>query len=738
MSTCPNCEKPYTPGDEVCQYCGFVFPFSTDVQAPGSILQGRYKINELAHAGGMGYVYFGNDTKLHDRLCVVKQVKEPVKSESDLRKLEEEAIEMAKLNHPNVAMIFDHFVEGPFYFLVVEYIDGKTLSQIYTERQGQLSEEEVILWAIAMCDVTGYLHKEGIVHRDISPQNIMLTSDGVIKFIDFGTLRELREIAAGGTAGMGKFGYAPPEQWLGKPEPRSDLFAIGATIYYLLTGFLPISSEYLNGQGPQQSDFYPVFPPIREKNPKVSEGLENVLQIILQLDLDKRYASSVEFGQALRNLVEIKGPVLSVNRENIDFRKIAAGRKKSVNFKIMNVGNEKLSGLMTTTKPWLSVSPSKIDLEVGETTIVTTLDASNFPAGSNGSATIDINTNGGNASIDVTFTAASYMNWMLSAGIAWAYRMKWLLLGVIIIAIAAIVIPATILKAPVLDINNNEINFNNVRPGDISESQNLVVTNTGGGILTGTVESNKDWLILNIAQLKLPYGEENIAIHIDAKDLPYGFTDTAVVDIETNGGDSQIIVNLTTTNIIYEDDFNNPSSGWTVSSNDIGEANYVNGGYRLSIKQPGHIIAGVNPSIGQLSDFIIECDMQSMNSSEDMSYGIILRQKDINRFDNFYYFQILGNKGEYIIEKQSAGTWSTLAEANAAEFIKTDGTVNHVKIICIGPQFSFYVNGSKLADVEDDSFLNGFIALSAMSGIESNSPVDAIFDNIKIYSPTEK
>ena len=237
--------------------------------------------------------------------------------------------------------------------------------------------------------------------------------------------------------------------------------------------------------------------------------------------------------------------------------------------------------------------------------------------------------------------------------------------------------------------------------------------------------------------MKLPYGEENIAIHIDAKDLPYGFTDTAVVDIQTNGGDSQITVNLNTTNIIYEDDFTNPSSGWTVSSDDVGEANYIDGGYRLSIKQPGHIIAGVNPSIGQLSDFVIEFDMQSMNTSSDMSYGIVLRQKDMNRFDNFYYFQIVGNEGEYRIEKQFAGTWSTLEEANAAEHIKSDGTVNHVKIICTGPQLSFYINDFKLVDIEDDSFLNGFIALSAMSGIELNSPVDVIFDNMKIYSPLD-
>jgi serine/threonine protein kinase len=738
MSTCPNCNNPYTPGDEVCQYCGFVFPFSTDVFTPGTVLQGRYKINELGHAGGMGYVYFSNDTKLHDRKCVVKQVKEPVKSEDELRKLEEEAVEMAKLNHPNVAMIFDHFVEGLFYFLIVEYIEGKTLSQIFNERQGQLTEEEVIYWAISMCEVTGYLHKEGIVHRDISPQNIMLTNDGIIKFIDFGTLRELRDIAVGGTAGMGKFGYAPPEQWLGQPEPRSDLFAIGATIYFLLTGYLPISNEYLNGQGPQQSDFYPVFPAIREKNPKISVGLENVLFKALQLDKEQRYASSVEFGQALKSLVEIKGPVLSIDSSHLDFQKIATGRKKSKSFTLMNVGTDKLTGTLATTKPWLSVSPSSIEFEAGEQKVLATIDTGKLASGSHDTGTININTNGGEAYIDVDFVATSFMNWILSAGFAWANRMKWVILGVIIVACAAIIIPSTVLKSPALNIDSSEINFNNVRPGDISKSKELVVTNTGGGILTGTVQSDRDWLIVNLAELKLPYGEENVAIHIDAKDLPYGFSDSAVVDIDTNGGNAQIIINLTTTTIIYEDDFSNTSSGWTVSSNDIGEANYFNGQYRLSIKQPGHMIAGINPAIGSIDDFIIDFDTQSLTSSEDSSYGIIVRQKDINRFDNFYYFQIYGNKGTYKVEAQSAGQWSTLIEADAPETIKTDGSVNHVTVKCIGPKMELYINDSMIATMEDDSFLKGFVALAAMSGMESDSQVDSIFDNIKIHFPVDE
>jgi serine/threonine protein kinase len=308
MNNCPNCNNPYEAGDEVCRTCGFILPISSPILAAGEVLQTRYEIQELVHSGGMGYVYLATDKRLYDRLCIVKQVKEQIKSDTHRKKLEEEALRMSKLNHPNVAMILDHFTDGGHYFLVVERIYGKTLSEVFKEHRGHLTENEVVGWAIAICDVVSYLHHQGVVHRDISPDNIMLTGEGSIKFIDFGTLREFRHIAPGGTVGIGKYGYTPPEQWQGKPEFRSDIFALGATIYYLLTGFLPLSREYTTRQTPQKEDFNPSFPPIRTKNSNISPQLEAVLQKALMLDVNERYSSIEEFGEALRNLdrVEVK------------------------------------------------------------------------------------------------------------------------------------------------------------------------------------------------------------------------------------------------------------------------------------------------------------------------------------------------------------------------------------------------------------------------------------------------
>ena len=270
----------------------------------GTILQGKYEIQKLLHTGGMGYIYLARNKILYDRLCVVKQLRDRIQSEEHRQKLEEEALRMSKLHHPRIADITDRFIESGYCYLVEEYIPGKTLSEVFKVHQGRLEEDEVVRWAVSICDVIAYIHHEGVIHRDISPDNIMLTPDGNIKFIDFGTLREWRYIAAGQTDRMGKYGYTPPEQWQGKPEPGSDIFALGATIYYLLTGFLPLSVSCRTGQAPQKEDFYPQFPPIRRHNPRISSGLEAVLEKALQLDVHNRYSSATDMQRSLGSLTQ--------------------------------------------------------------------------------------------------------------------------------------------------------------------------------------------------------------------------------------------------------------------------------------------------------------------------------------------------------------------------------------------------------------------------------------------------
>lgn len=306
---CPNCGSRYNPGEEICIQCGQRLPVNisyagTGPLSPGTILHKRYKItSEHWREGGQGFIYFAEDLNAENKLCVVKQVKQPVTSSEVEKKLREEAQRMADLSRAiggRMAEILEDFVEDGRFYVVQQRIFGDTLEDVYNSKKS-LSEAEVVGWAIQCCKVLKSIHDIKAVHRDISPDNLMLTEMGDVMFIDFGTLREFQRIIKG-TAGMGKFGYTPPEQWTGNAVAQSDIFALAATCYFLLTGFLPLSDELKRGQGPQRSDFAPVFPPVRKINQNVSSELEEILSRALQLDVDKRYRSAEDMRKDLEKL----------------------------------------------------------------------------------------------------------------------------------------------------------------------------------------------------------------------------------------------------------------------------------------------------------------------------------------------------------------------------------------------------------------------------------------------------
>ena len=314
MPKCPHCGNEYKGGEELCAYCGRQLPLDKGDLPVGTLLQGRYEIDQLIKIGGMGIIYYARDKRAEGKQCVVKQIKERITSNVELAKLREEAKSMAQLKHTRVAEILEDFVEGDHFYIVVEHVDGKTLEEIFNERGGAvdcIEEAEAVDWAVQICKVLRFVHERGIVHRDISPGNLMLNDMGDIVFIDFGTLRELKQVATGGTAGIGKFGYTPPEQWAGKPVPQSDIFALGATMYYLLTSHLPVSKKYIAHGEPESSDFSPVFKPIRTVNPGISKELEQILSRALELDVNRRYQSADQLRTELEVLATTKRAVPS-------------------------------------------------------------------------------------------------------------------------------------------------------------------------------------------------------------------------------------------------------------------------------------------------------------------------------------------------------------------------------------------------------------------------------------------
>lgn len=202
----------------------------------------RYNFIMPIGEGGMGQVYLAEDLADHNRQVVIKQTKifekEEEEKEEMRRVFRRESEILAKLNHRGIVKLTDKFYDSDFMFLVMEYVPGQNLS-IILSNEGPLSSETVIKIGIQCCDVLEYLHglTPPIIYRDLKPSNLILRPDGLVVFVDFGIAKDFEP--KGPSTRVVTSGYAPPEQYFGKPEPRGDLYSLGATMHQLVTGVRP-------------------------------------------------------------------------------------------------------------------------------------------------------------------------------------------------------------------------------------------------------------------------------------------------------------------------------------------------------------------------------------------------------------------------------------------------------------------------------------------------------------------
>ncbi|MSP12507.1 MAG: serine/threonine protein kinase [Chloroflexi bacterium] len=225
----------------------------------GMILRSRYKIIALVGQGGMGAVYKAEDLRLPGRICAVKEVRpDPGVTAELLQQTQEqfyrEASILARLDHPNLPKVSDFFSDSGSDYLVMDYVPGSNLKELsdIAHRAGKfLEEEEVLGWTAQIFDALEYLHSRQppILHRDIKPSNIKLTTEGLIKLVDFGLVKPL-DLEDPSTLtivrGMGSLPYTPLEQYggdMGHTDGRSDIYALGATLYHLLTRRAPVTAQ---------------------------------------------------------------------------------------------------------------------------------------------------------------------------------------------------------------------------------------------------------------------------------------------------------------------------------------------------------------------------------------------------------------------------------------------------------------------------------------------------------------
>jgi len=263
----------------------------------GSLLDGKYRIlSEIGH-GGMSVVYMALNEKAN-KTWAVKEIRKDGKMDFNIVRqgLVAEIEALKKLNHPNLPSIVDVIEDNDSFIIVMDYIEGNSLDKALLEHGAQ-PQENVIEWAMQLCDVLGYLHScnPPIIYRDMKPANIMLKPDGNIALIDFGTAKTY-EIDLGETTGIGTIGYAAPEQFigsgLGRTDARTDIYCLGITLYHLLTGIDPCKNVIADKS-------------IRAVNPSLSQGLEEIILKCTQPDPQSRYQSCDELLYAFEHYNEM-------------------------------------------------------------------------------------------------------------------------------------------------------------------------------------------------------------------------------------------------------------------------------------------------------------------------------------------------------------------------------------------------------------------------------------------------
>ena len=269
-----------------------------------TVLQGRYEIIRTVNIGGMSIVYQARDKRFTKvaRLCAVKEMinsaPDPHLREMGIQNFEREANILATLSHPAIPKIFDCFSEGNRSYLILEFIEGQDLESLLQRTASFLPEEQIISWAIQICDVLSYIHSHKpnpIIFRDVKPSNIMLNNQDRIVLIDFG-IAKVFQTGQKGTM-IGTEGYSPPEQYKGIAEPRGDIYALGATMHHLLTQRDPRHEPPFT---------FHDYPP-RSLNPEVSERLEAVVMKALQYEIEDRYSTAEEMKFALQTVLIARG-----------------------------------------------------------------------------------------------------------------------------------------------------------------------------------------------------------------------------------------------------------------------------------------------------------------------------------------------------------------------------------------------------------------------------------------------
>jgi serine/threonine-protein kinase len=276
---------------------------------PGEVIAERYELEELVGTGGMSSVYRARD-QLLERHVALKVLHSHYADDAEyVERFRREARAVAKLSHPHIVTVIDRGEDGGQQYIVFEYVDGENLKQL-VERTGPLPTRQAIELTLEIADALAFAHAHGLVHRDVKPQNVLITPDGDAKVTDFGIARSLdveHGVTQTGTV-LGTSNYLSPEQASGHTTtPATDVYSLGVVLYELLTAEVPFPGE--NFVAVAMKHLNDVPPNIHERRPDVPLRLGAVIERALEKDPADRFGSMDQFASELRQcLAELDTP----------------------------------------------------------------------------------------------------------------------------------------------------------------------------------------------------------------------------------------------------------------------------------------------------------------------------------------------------------------------------------------------------------------------------------------------
>ena len=260
---------------------------------------GKYRIVQALGSGGFGTVYLAEDTWIDKKVAI----KVPHRQNLDFSELLREPRLLASVSHPNIVAITTAEKQDNLFFIVMEYVPGETLENIIA-RDGALELTRVLDYTVQVCNAIDHAHRQGVLHRDLRPANVLVSEQGQCKVADFGTSRFL-EIAAHGTTVIGSPPYMAPEQFHGKAVFASDLYSLGVTMYQMLTGVLPYDTpapadieRLLRGE---------LVTPPKLKNHAIPRRLNDIVMQAMAPEVAARYQRAADL---LTDLLELRPQVL--------------------------------------------------------------------------------------------------------------------------------------------------------------------------------------------------------------------------------------------------------------------------------------------------------------------------------------------------------------------------------------------------------------------------------------------